>query len=55
LKVSQHELSGRFNVIPGIRDAIEINKKEDQRQNKLFDALEVGIRENKSAHLDLAQ
>ena len=55
LKLSLEEQSGRFTVIPGLRDAIEINKKESLRQNKLFDPLESGIRENKNAHLDLAQ
>lgn len=55
LKADLQNLSERLTVIPGLRDAIEINKKEGLRQNKLFDALEVGIRENKNAHQDVVQ
>ncbi len=55
LKASLEELSGKLTVIPGLRDGIEVNRKETARQNKLFDELEVGIRENKNAHIDLVQ
>jgi len=55
LKKDLEEFSGKLTVLPGLRDSIEINKAEDSRQNKLFDALEVAIRENKEAHLNLIQ
>lgn len=55
LKVDLEELSEKLTVIPGLRDAIDGNKKETLRQGKLFDPLEVGIRENKNAHQDLVQ
>jgi chromosome segregation ATPase len=55
LKVDLEELSSKLIAIPGLRDAIEINKKEVERQNKLFTPLEVGIRDNQNAHQDLVQ
>ncbi|MEJ2485407.1 MAG: hypothetical protein P8Y72_13985 [Anaerolineales bacterium] len=55
LKVDLEELSEKLTVIPGLRDSIDANKKETLRQGKLFDPLEVGIRENKNAHQDLVQ
>jgi len=55
LKKDLEELSGKLTVLPGLRDSIEVNKKETARINTVFDELEVGIRENKDAHQNLVQ
>ena len=55
LKIRLEELREKLTVIPGMQNSIEANKLEDLRQDKIFDALEVGIRENKNAHQELVQ